>query len=206
MEQISATDKTLLALLIRGYERAAKSFTTMISQPVSIDSKNITLSTNIKAFEKFIAGRANTVIVQTKIIGQLSGVSYLMFTEQEIATICTLSRNAFGGGSEVPDELILSEIDNILSAAVITELSNVLKLKIYGDVPQIIHLNGSAKEFMLSAEANYNGNIFIVSNANFRFDVHHRISPYFMWMFDKKMTSLLEEVSIDSGLETRNYL
>jgi len=179
-------------LLVEGYKRAAASFSQMISHPVRINGANIRLTTDIIDFEKSLRSRDHKTIIQTKIIGELSGDSYLMLTAEEIDVICNLSRKAFGGVS-VPDELVLSEIDNILSAAVITEISNVLKIRIYGDVPRHLSTNDPNLKLHNIVGNKQDTTFLLVSNANFAFDDHHSICPYFLWLFDSRMNGLFDK-------------
>ncbi|MEQ9415402.1 MAG: AAA family ATPase [Cyclobacteriaceae bacterium] len=96
--------------------------------------------------------------------------------------------------------LILKEIDNILSTAVITEFSNALNIKIYGDVPHLYPV--SDIEGLNLAMGNEKGedDYFILANANFEFDEHVSICPVFVWRFEKKLITLIEALSVKSVL------
>lgn len=187
------TDRKLIEeLLLNGYRRAAKSFSTMIGSEVRIDNKRVDIANDNTAINNALSKPDSRVMIVTSIIGALKGESYFLLNADEEQVICDMSRKAFGGGSGIQNELVLKEIDNIISAAVITEFSNGLSLRIYGDVPHLFHrsdsiLWGSAISF------DNKDDYFIIANANFQFEGHEPISPAFIWRFEKKLVSLIHK-------------
>lgn len=194
MGQSNFPDEVVTELIQKGYTRAASSFSAMIAHQVSIDSNNIDLneSPDPDILVRSFTNRANQVLIRTKIIGDLKGESYLLLTDEEVNVISDLSRAAFGGAS-MGNDVIINELDNILSAAVITELSNVLKLRMYGDVPELFYLKdvGHLQEIL---ESNNDDNCYIMTNATFVFEHHVSVSPIFLWRFENRIVSLLEKV------------
>lgn len=184
--------KNLEEILLNGYRRAATSFSAMIGSTVGIENKRLYISNSPAAIRQALNEGENLTLIVTSIIGALKGESYFLLTAEEEHLICDMSRKAFGGGNSITNDLVLKEIDNIISAAVITELSNRLSLRIYGDVPHLFH--SSDRVLWNSATRIEEGNdFFIMANANFKFEGHTPVSPSFIWRFDKAVMSLIEK-------------
>ncbi|NER85314.1 MAG: hypothetical protein F6K42_38630, partial [Leptolyngbya sp. SIO1D8] len=85
----------------------------------------------------------------------------------------------------IEESAILKEIDNIISATVITQLSNALEASIYGDVPKLFELNNMAEfhDIMNESSEGY----YLLVTTNFIFDGYGTISPIFIWKIDKKL-------------------
>lgn len=192
---MSASNNLLEEIINKGYNRAATSFASMIGHKVTIDNKRIDILKDKDSLSNTFKNRANIVLVITSIIGSLRGESYLLLTKEEEDVICKMSRNAFGGGTSIENSLILKEIDNILSAAVITEFSNSLNIKIYGDVPHLFEIN-NVSEFNKTVGEDKEDDYYILANANFEFDGHLSICPVFVWRFEKKLVELIEAIEV----------
>ena len=190
MEELSTTQKTSIeALINKGYQNAASSFSSLIAQNVTISYNDIKVANESSTINDLVEAKKETIIVKTNIIGDLVGESFLLLSPDEEETICKLSLNAFGGGAGVDNDLILKEIDNIISAAVITELSNALDLKIYGDVPHLYHLGNKEgfNDLLKLTDDEY----YILTDAHFVFDGHISVCPKFIWKFEEKLASLI---------------
>lgn len=194
-EEISGTTQKLLEeILIKGYNRAAKSFSTMIGSEVRIENKRVEVVNDRSSVNVALNKPDSHVMIVTSIIGALKGESYLLLTADEEHAICDMSRKAFGGSGTIQNELVLKEIDNIISAAVITEFSNALSLRIYGDVPHLFH---SSDTVLWNSAIRFEDgdDYFIMANANFHFAGHAPVNPAFIWRFEKKLMSLIQKPS-----------
>jgi chemotaxis protein CheY-P-specific phosphatase CheC len=133
------------------------------------------------AYEKFTG---SYVLLTTEIFGDISGKSYLFLSENAME-ILTSSIPACNSSSVNLKEEFIKELDNILSAAVITKLSNALTKKMYGDVPVLIgkvsgHLNDIINDdFSEETEEVYINSIY------FSLENHTGIHPLFVWVLDK---------------------
>ena len=81
-------------------------------------------------------------VIKTNLIGELRGTSHLIFSEQDVNNICAacLSKDILENDSpenKVMKVGFLTEIDNMVAGAVITEFANKLNLDIYGHVPSL---------------------------------------------------------------------
>ncbi|MDN5203810.1 hypothetical protein QQ008_20635 [Fulvivirgaceae bacterium BMA10] len=193
MELISVKDREIAAYIIdQGYIRAAASFSTLVNQRVQIENLSINTYTNADKVLQEISNEVKSTIILTEIIGDLAGESYLIFSEPEREQICAYCMKAFasGNGNKLEDELILKEVDNILSAAVITEFSNQLQIQVFGDVPKVISKESLFAEHPTAKSKNY----FLLSNARFIFEDHLELSPKFLWRLDNHFIDMVKNM------------
>src|SRR5207253_956856 len=82
---------------------------------------------------------------------------------------------------EMSDAIML-EVDNIISASVITEFSNILNNKIYGGVPELKKMN--LEEINTYVGNNFSKDLYII-NFKTRFSSGQMdFNPEFVWLFD----------------------
>jgi len=141
---------------------------------------------------------ANVHVLITKIIGEMKGICCLIFSEQEANQL----RNAalppeITNDPEMMKEMkdgILLEVDNIISASVITQFSNILKIKIHGGVPMIKKMDESELNHYIKGLLENNLYIinfktrFVSSNLDF--------SPQFLWFFDESFADRIKILSL----------
>lgn len=190
MEVISSKDKEVASGLIsQGYIRAASSFSTLVKQNIVINNELVFSYKEWGIMKEAIEVDSNSTIILTEIIGDISGQSYLIFTEEEKSGICQRCLQAFGinGNSHLHDEVIIKEVDNILSAAVITEFSNFLNIKIFGDVPKLV----TKDEFYHGIKED---EIFLLSNAQLMFEDQEEFNPKFLWRLNSQFIDLVRAV------------
>ena len=79
-------------------------------------------------------------------------------------------------------EALLKELDNILSAAVITQFSNYMDSTIFGDVPMITHTNQFALKNKITEDFQDEGSeYFLVADTQFVFENNTSMCPQFIW-------------------------
>jgi len=184
-------------IFLKGYEKASQSFSSLSSTLVSIKNFELFFGEAPDLLQKIIKTKNPTVLI-TDIIGEAKGKSYLVFSEKDAQAIPDMLIKKMKSLQSNPDfaEIILKEVDNMVSAAVITELSNQLDLKIYGDVPKIIFPDEANKEW-LQEEIEHNEDMFaILSSANFFFEDDIKICPYFIWILDKEFYTILNQKNL----------
>ncbi|MGM0579073.1 MAG: hypothetical protein ACQETL_00230 [Bacteroidota bacterium] len=195
MEKISKELKAVAQeIFLKGYNKASQSFSSLTGEQVVVKNFELFFGEAPDLLRKIIKTK-NPSILLTDIIGEVKGKSYLVFNEQDAKTVPDMLIQKMKSLESNPDyaEIILKEVDNMVSAAVITELSNQLDLKIYGDVPKFIFPEEVNKEW-LDEEMEHNENMFaILSSANFAFEDNMKICPYFIWVLDKQFYSILNK-------------
>jgi len=191
MEQRSQ-ENYLIHVLNSGFERAAASFSKLINRSVRIVNTQSLVLRHNDHFSYISEEQGDLHILVTQIIGDVSGKSYLVFNHDECAEIF---RALNSNPSAALQDAFLLEIDNIISASVIAELSNALGLEIYGDVPQLLKIQGQdLQEFMRKEVSKDGPSSVIFSNAMFQFDSKDRVHPQFIW---KMSSRIFEFIPVD---------
>ncbi|MBK6267251.1 hypothetical protein JKA74_19575 [Marivirga sp. S37H4] len=173
-------------IFLKGYQNASKSFSSLSGDQVTVKNFELHFGEAPDLLYKIIKTRNPTVLI-TDIIGEVKGKSYLVFNETDAKAVPEMLISKMKTLETNPDfcEIILKEVDNMVSASVITELSNQLDLKIYGDVPKYFSPDIVNKEWLLEEMENNKEMFAILSSANFAFKGNYKISPYFIWILDK---------------------
>lgn len=134
-------------MMNRGFDRSAMALSAMVKCPVNcIDSKVMASLSDLSLGRKAEAA----IVLTTEIIGDLSGKSYLVLTEADREKIC----HAVSPNSKLNDQLqeaLLLEIDNIVSAMVISQIADELEVEGFGDVPQIHYIRSNEVLPMMSS-------------------------------------------------------
>lgn len=139
-------------------------------------------------------------VLTTKINGQAKGVCFLIFKPEEVEELLKVSlpKNIYNkpeAKNEFGDAMLL-EVDNILAASVITQFSNLLKLKIFGMVPQLDRVSGKELlEYIPSSSEGYND--LLCFKTQYRTD-EIDLSPEFIWLLESHFVE--EFKNVDMGL------
>jgi len=132
------------------------------------------------------------VLITTEIFGEMVGKSYLVLSSEEFDLLT----------KDIPDskdmtlnlkEDFVKEVDNILSASVITKLSNELNLKMYGDVPLLIGKVNSKIEDIIFDDFSESVDEVYVNSIYFSFEKDPSIRPLFIWVMNR---SILQDVQV----------
>lgn len=125
-------------------------------------------------------------ILTTEIRGDLQGICYLVFSEEEVNKILgvSLPQSILDDKEKlaVMSDAILLEMDNIIVASVVTQFSNSFQYKMYGDVPRLSKSDCNGFKDLMKKE-NSGREKFIY----FKSAMHTKeldISPDFLWMLN----------------------
>ncbi|MGC3943077.1 MAG: hypothetical protein QM762_00830 [Chryseolinea sp.] len=179
-------EERLMQIMGAGFERAARSFSTLVNKNVKITKCNSVKIQPGAGWSAFAEESGHLYVLVTQIIGDVSGKSFLIFNEdesQEIFKAVNLRRS-----NDALNEAFLMEIDNIISASVIAEMANALSLEIYGDVPSLVRMPASDLRSFVSKElGNDSSTSVIFCNTSFRFDERDTIHPQFVWSLSNRI-------------------
>lgn len=167
--------------------RAAEVFsrltgTNVTAEPVAVSLTNVSERT-LNIFKNEV-----DIVLITPVIGDFPGKSFLVFTKTDAEAIS----DANGAKSLTPlmQDSLLKEFDNILSAAFISNLCDILKINLYGDVPDLQKLNSRlAAELINTYQPN--GELSVICAAGFRSD-KPGFAPHFIWKFSSHMLTRAE--------------
>ena len=179
-----------------GYTNAATSFSMMANGKFSFHNFHYSLhKINGQIIPEL--GTANlhtpTRMVTTELFGEVSGKSYLFFSQHDFDLLTQGIKHQENSGINLKEEYI-KELDNILSAAVITKLSNELKVKMYGDIPILTKVSDTI-DTIIHQDFNEQADEIYISSTSFSSANHAGISPLFIWVVDCKILDAMESKS-----------
>jgi chemotaxis protein CheY-P-specific phosphatase CheC len=178
-----------------GFSNASQSFSLLTKTKVVyttihqgfLDFNNPLLSENYQRFN-------NTpgILLTTEVFGDVTGKSYLFLSEKDYELLTkTIPESALN----LKDEFA-KEVDNILSAAVITKLSNSLNKKMFGDVPVLVGKVNSRLEDTIYDDFGEQVDGVYINSIFFSFENHSDITPFFVWVFEKSLIEAPQEIAV----------
>ena len=186
--------ETLFAnkLINTALANSAEAFGKLIGQAVRLRASHLKVRPINEDLSRNISQYENIFCITSEIKGELPAYSYLVFSQAD-------SRQIFGLYATKPNQTIdqelgeamLKEMANILTASVVTQLSNFLGIHIYGYIPL---LSSDSKqnikdkiehEMGESAVCMYLQTHFITPSMN--------IQPDFIWTFNPKMIEMIKK-------------
>ena len=145
---------------------------------------------------------SNIHLLTTKVIGELKGVCCLIFSEEEAdhlrsAALPPEILNSPEMMAEMSDGIML-EVDNIISASVITQFSNLLKVKIHGGVPDLKKVNHEEMESFISNEID--NELYLISFKTSFESSKVAFNPEFVWLFDTAFIDSIKKYAVEESL------
>lgn len=177
------TTKSIISI---GLTKSADSLSFFIKEKVKISVTDIEIRSNNQnsISKKTLAN--NYYLLTTEIKGEIAGKAYLIFDKLEVEKIVTgnLPQSVMNNPLQKAEMVMefLLEIDNIITASVITQFSNILGAKMYGDVPKLNILEGNIlHEYLQNNNLTQSKTIYI----NSRFIAEKMdIAPEFIWLLE----------------------
>ena len=189
---IRSRENFLIHVMNAGFEKAATSFSKLINLPVKITNTQSILIRHDDNFSCISEEQGDLHVLVTHIIGDIVGKSFLFFSQEESQEIFKALNSSISNQSL--KEAFLMEIDNIISASVISEISNTFNLEIYGDVPHLNKIHScDLQEFLAKEISKEDPSSMIFSNTTFLFDRKERIHPQFVWKLSSKIFDLIPD-------------
>ena len=189
---IHLRENTLIHIMNGGFEKAAIAFSRLINKPVKIINTQSILIHHEDDISYISEELGELSVLVTQIIGDISGKSYLIFSQDESKEIFRALNTSIS--NESLHQAFLLEIDNIISASVIAELSNAFSLEIYGDVPRLSKVKAmDLQKFMDTDALSDTRSSVIFCNTTFRFDDRDNIHPQFIWKLSNKIFEVVPD-------------
>lgn len=180
-----------------GFEKASESFSTLMGRKVSFAHSNTVLIQKEQEFPNLSGEQGQLIILTTEIIGGLSGRSYLILSEQEQAEICACVSPSRPVDQKFREALLM-EIDNIVSACVISQLANQLSIEVYGDVPHVQYIRADEMQAVLKARIpQETASNILICTTTFLLDNHQHVHPQFIWKLSTKIFDLINMQTVN---------
>jgi chemotaxis protein CheC len=186
---MSSQDNFIIRVFNEGFQKAASSFSKMIDRDVKVLNAQPLLGRHSTDLSRLSEEYGDLYILITNVIGDVSGKSFLVLNHDEQLEIFKGIKSSIT--NHALKEAFLLEIDNIISASVIAELSNVLGVEIYGDIPHLFKVHSKDFKAFLSNQISGDESTMIISNALFQFDQSEQIHPQFIWKLSSKVFDLI---------------
>lgn len=188
----SATDK----LLKFGLSKAALAFKSILGTDATLNGIASDLEQVGDVPQYCTKTDGKTHLLKTELVGDVKGFCHLIFSENEVQKI----QNA-----GLPEEVLinnnpetrlmkleyLTEIDNMVAGAVVTQLANFLDLEIYGNVPSLHVMQADEVNKYIKAESGvYNSKVeFRAAFSIPQLDVQ----PEFVWLLQESFIDKVKE-------------
>lgn len=184
-------------LIKEGLESASGTLTSLLKTPFAIKKIDFGVESIHNSERLNASSQQNLHVLRTALIGELQGVCHLIFTQEEIEKINEVClppgmKNCSEEQIKVLRDGFLTELDNIVSAAVITQFSNYLDVDLFGHVPSVHVMPGAEIQSYLEKEAAEFGNV-VYFKANFE-GKDLNIAPDFTWMFQDQFLNKIKEI------------
>lgn len=184
-------------IISAGLVKAAESLSFFMNETITLNEFDQEDSLSVNAIEIEKKNQSNIHLMITKVIGELNGVCCLIFSEEEADQLRNTALppevlNSPEMMAEMSDGIML-EVDNIISASVITQFSNMLKVKIYGGVPALRKVDSTELEKYLQEEIN--NEMYLVSFKTKFKSSHVSFAPEFIWLFDNTFVESIKNYS-----------
>lgn len=190
-------------IISAGLTKAAESLSFFMNEKIDLDtSDDGCLDCDPLDLDR--KGEENIHLLLTKVVGEIQGICCLIFSEEEANHLRNVAlpdeiKNSPEMMAEMSDGILL-EVDNIISASVITHFSNILKTKMHGDVPALKKVNYN--EMIEFVKQEISDSLYIVSFKTSFSSSNVHFNPEFLWLFDRNfiqgITSQFEETTQSS--------
>jgi chemotaxis protein CheY-P-specific phosphatase CheC len=198
MENINPNELNLAKEIVNvGLLKAAESLSFFMKEKITLNDMDVNFKKSSNPADFTSKRGENIHLLLTDIIGELKGVCCLIFSEEEADKLRqTALPPEITSNPEIMSEMsdgILLEVDNIISASVITQFSNILKHKIYGSVPIIKKLNNEQLNQYIKGKLEED--MFIINFNTHFVSSHLNFSPQFLWLFDNSFSESIRNYS-----------
>lgn len=188
----SASDK----LLRFGLSKAAMAFKNVLGTDANLQGIEASLDKIGDVPQYCTKSDGKIHLLKTELVGDLKGFCHLIFSENEVRTIQSVG---------LPEEVLinnnpetrlmklefLTEIDNMVAGAVVTQLANFLDLEIYGNVPSLHVMQADEVNKYIQAES-----VVYDSKVEFRavFNIPGiDVQPEFVWLLQENFIDKMKD-------------
>jgi chemotaxis protein CheY-P-specific phosphatase CheC len=173
-------------IISAGLVKSAESLSFFMNETITLKDFDAEKHLNNPPLELNKKDESNIHLLTTKVIGEMKGICCLIFSEEEADHLrkAALPQEILDS-PEMMEEMsdgIMLEVDNIISASVITQFSNLLKVKIHGGVPSLKKVTSKEMEEFISGEVDQE--LYLISFKTSFESSKANFNPEFVWLFD----------------------
>lgn len=172
---------------------AAASFSLMANIEIRLQSAEIQLKPIEEDIKPSFSDEEKLSVLVSQVIGDMPAHSYLIFRPVDTTKLAVLCLPPSMQDNEEMQQALQIEIANILTASVVTQLSNFFKVRIFGYVPNFLALTkkeiGQTIEKEMDREA-----ISFFLKTNF-IAPNLQIQPDFIWTFNQVFVDMVKNIA-----------
>ena len=173
-------------IISAGLVKSAESLSFFMNETITLKDFDAEKHLDNPPLELSKKDESNIHLLTTKVIGEMKGICCLIFSEEEADHLrkAALPQEILDS-PEMMEEMsdgIMLEVDNIISASVITQFSNLLKVKIHGGVPSLKKVTSKEMEEFISGEVDQE--LYLISFKTSFESSKANFNPEFVWLFD----------------------
>jgi len=187
--------KTAEHIINCGLQEAAEALSFFIKQPVQVAPvkwSDLQLSDQLP-----LAEQDHNHLLTTNLVGDIEGLCCLIFSQDEARLLqqAALPAEVLTDAvmAKTMGEAILLEVDNIIAAAVITQLANLLQRKLHGAVPELQVLSAVALDAFVQQHLEEQAHVFNFK-ANFK-TADGAFAPAFLWFVQEPILSAIRQLT-----------
>ncbi|MFY0625835.1 MAG: hypothetical protein JXR07_06060 [Reichenbachiella sp.] len=181
-----------------GFAKGSLALEMVVQSPVVLKQIELTLP-NFKGVTQYSnKNEGKSHLLKTELVGDLKGFCHLLFSDEDVTKIqykCLpqelVSEN--NSQSRLMKLEFMTELDNMVAGAVVTELANFLELEMYGNVPSLNIMNASEVNEYIGGE------VEAASARNAVRGILHipelNVFVEFIWLFQDRIVELVKEFS-----------
>ncbi len=184
MGDLLTTDELYFAnkLMSLALANSAASFSQMANTEIKLQAAEIQLKPIDNDIKPDTLPEENLYILVSQIIGDVPAHSYLIFKPSDAAKLAVLCLPPSAQNSVEMQQALQIEMANILTASVVTQLSNFFKVKIFGYVPELKKMTKAVLRQSIEKEMDKE-NVSFFLKTNF-ITPNLQIQPDFIWTFN----------------------
>lgn len=192
-----------MELLNIGLASSADAFSSTIGEKVLINKLKFNYRSNSKHFRFPKLEGKESLVLKSDIKGDIPGISFLVF---DALSVDSLGRRALPPSMrDLPDEEIpgmreemLVELDNILTASVVSQLANYFKTSMYGAVPRKQMMGPVEVESLLKREGRkFRPNVMVSTQF---YTATMPVGPSFIWLFQYEFIDAIKKLTSTKGV------
>lgn len=171
-----------------GLAKAADSLSFFVKSKVMLNGLDLYIS-ELNDIDQLSQRKKNdTHLLTTQLRGEVGGVCFFLLDEDDVNRLKAESfpkdQSFTTADGEKMLNAFLKEVDNIITASVITQFSNLLEKKIYGDVPTYKFCEYSNLDAELRSSISIDS-CLLYFKVNF-VTKNSELNPEFIWALDKE--------------------
>ena len=185
-------------LLKYGLAKGTLALEMVVQSPVVMKQLDLTLP-SVKGVPQYSnKTEPKSYLLKTELVGDLKGFCHLIFSDEDVAKIqgkCLPASLVEENNSQsrLMKMEFMTELDNMVAGAVVTELANYLELEMYGNVPALNVINSEEVNEYIDKEA-----IEMDANHAVRGIMHIpelNVFGEFVWLFQDRIVELVQNFS-----------